>query len=425
MRIDVVTLFPGMFESVLGSSILRRAAESVADPAAPDDPSRARAPVVSYHLHDIRAWTQDRHGKVDKPPFGGGPGMVMQCQPLWDAVTAVAAMDPRPAQRVLLSPQGRTLTQDLALTLAALPRLLMICGHYEGIDERVLDRLRDDRAGGGLLEVSIGDYVLSGGELAAMVLMDVVVRLLPGALGDDASAQTESFSAATGGGLDYPHYTKPRVWDGRAVPEALLSGDHARIRAWRVEQSRRRTAERRPDLLAPSAGKEPIVVLRDPRSGEDPQISRVHREAFGREAEARLVESLRRQSQLVIDLVAVVDDQIVGHVALSPMRLEGQPSIHGYIGLGPVAVMPGHQCRGIGAALVREAVARARAAAIRAVFVLGDPAWYRRFGFEPAALHGFAGNYDAVDDFQILVLRPPIPDAHRGRVHYAPAFAGV
>ncbi len=251
MRIDVLTLFPEMFESVLSTSILKRAADPALYVEDDEDTFPASPPVqapVSYHLHDIRHWTTDKHGKVDKAPFGGGPGMVMQCQPVWDAAVAVSQMDPHVPTRLLMSPQGRTLAQALVEELATRPRLMILCGHYEGIDERVIDKLRDDEPRGGLIEVSIGDYVLSGGELAAMVLIDAVVRLIPGVLGDDASSHHESFSTGCGGRLDYPQYTKPRVWEGLEVPPVLLSGDHARIAAWRAEQSRQRTGQRRPDL---------------------------------------------------------------------------------------------------------------------------------------------------------------------------------
>mgnify|MGYP005838534925 CR=1 FL=1 len=234
MRIDVLTLFPEMFPGVLGASIIKRA---------------AAAGAVTFGVHDIRQWTVNKHGKVDAPPFGGGPGMVMQCQPVWDALEAVRAMDAAPPLPIVLTPQGQPLTQPRVEQLAALPRLLLVCGHYEGIDERVLDRLRDE---GDMLELSIGDYVLSGGEVAAMVVIDAVVRLLPGVLGDATSAHHESFASGAGGQLDYPHYAKPRQWDGRDVPDVLLSGDHAKIAAWRAEQSRLRTAQRRPDLVSAS-----------------------------------------------------------------------------------------------------------------------------------------------------------------------------
>lgn len=241
MRIDVLTLFPEMFAGVLGSSILKRAAEPV---SLPDRPEQVRPPVVSYHLHNIRDYTTDKHQKVDKPPYGGGPGMVIQCQPVWDAVQAVEAMAPMPAQRVLMSPAGRRFDQALADELATLPRLLIIAGHYEGFDQRVIDKLDP-------LEISIGDYVLTGGELPAMVLIDAVVRLIPGTLGDGSSTHHESFSAGANRLLDYPHYTRPPQWMGMDVPEVLLSGNHAQIEKWRREQALERTRQRRPDLLEP------------------------------------------------------------------------------------------------------------------------------------------------------------------------------
>lgn len=214
-------------------------------------PARAvRAGVASIHATDVRAFTLNKHGKTDDRPFGGGPGMVMTCQPLWDAVHAAEALDPRPATRILLTPQGQPMTQGTVEELSQLPRLLLIAGHYEGIDERVIEALAP-------IEVSIGDFVLSGGELAAMVLIDAVIRLLPGALGDDASTASESFGRSEGeeeGGqrlLDCPHYTKPREWMGRSVPEVLVSGDHGKVDAWRLDQRQRRTLERRPDLMRP------------------------------------------------------------------------------------------------------------------------------------------------------------------------------
>jgi tRNA (guanine37-N1)-methyltransferase len=234
LRIDVLTTFPEMFGEgaggVLGTSI----------------PARARkAGLVEWHAADVRAFATDKHQKTDDRPFGGGPGMVMLCQPMWDAVMAVEARDPRPATRVLLTPQGRVLKQELVEELSRKPRLLLIAGHYEGIDERVIEALEP-------MEVSLGDYVLSGGELAALVLMDAVIRLLPGALGHESSAAEDSFSATGPKGerlLDCPHYTKPRVWMGREVPPVLLSGDHGAIAKWRLEQKIERTRRRRPELM--------------------------------------------------------------------------------------------------------------------------------------------------------------------------------
>lgn len=244
MRIDILTTFPEMFSpeppAALGVSI----------------PGRARrAGLVEWHATDIRAYTTDKHRKTDDRPFGGGPGMVMMCQPLWDAVQAAEGLDARPATRLLMTPQGEPLTQETVEGLARLPRLLLIAGHYEGIDERVIEKLAPR-------EISVGDYVLSGGELAAMVLIDAVVRLIPGALGDGESAASESFTplASTSGRpesrgpegsrlLDCPHYTRPREWMGLTVPEVLVSGNHREVSNWRLEQRLIRTRERRPDLL--------------------------------------------------------------------------------------------------------------------------------------------------------------------------------
>jgi tRNA (guanine37-N1)-methyltransferase len=240
MRIDVLTLFPEMFPAVLETSIIGRA--------------RA-AQRVEIALHNIRDWADNKHNKVDDRPFGGGPGMVMMCQPLYDAVIAVEQMDARPALRVLLSPQGERLAQPRVEELASVERLLLIAGHYEGIDERVIEELQP-------LEISVGDFVVSGGELPAMLLIDAVVRLLPGVLGHEDSAAEDSFAlrnvsgaeAATHAGeqrlLDCPHYTRPREWKGREVPDVLISGDHGAVERWRQEQMLRRTCERRPDLLA-------------------------------------------------------------------------------------------------------------------------------------------------------------------------------
>ena len=229
MRIDILTLFPAMFEAPLHTSIIGRAHE---------------AGVLETHVHDIRDWADNKHNKVDDRPFGGGPGMVMMCQPLYDAVLAVEDMDPRRAQRVLLTPQGRRTTQKTVETLASEARLLLIAGHYEGIDERVIETLAP-------LELSIGDYVLSGGEIPALVLVDAITRLLPGALGHEASAMEDSFSLTDPTGqplLDTPHYTRPRSWEGMEVPEVLISGDHGAVAEWRQAQRLERTNARRPDL---------------------------------------------------------------------------------------------------------------------------------------------------------------------------------
>lgn len=260
LRIDILTLFPAMVETVLATSIPGRAAASG---------------VAEYHVHDVREHADNPHRKVDDRPFGGGPGMVMSCQPLWDCVRAAEAADERPARRILMTPQGTPFRQDTAEALSRERRLLIVAGHYEGIDERVIEALAPE-------ELSVGDYVLSGGELPALVLVDAVVRLLPGALGHEDSAAEDSFatrewpagtrSATTekdddsaGGGrtvrlLDCPHYTRPRVWNGRAVPDVLLSGDHEAVARWRWDQMLERTRRRRPDLLEED--------VRDPWTGK-------------------------------------------------------------------------------------------------------------------------------------------------------------
>lgn len=238
MRIDVLTLFPEACEPFFEASVLGRA---------------RRSGRVTINCHNIRDYTTDPHRKVDDRPFGGGPGMVMMCQPVVDAVEAVEKQADEPATRVLLTPQGRRLDQRIVEQLSTRPRLLLVAGHYEGFDERIRECLAP-------MELSVGDYVLSGGEAAAMVVVDAVVRLLPGVLGDETSTQEESFSSRhvpaendakdDESFLEYPHYTRPRVFRELEVPEVLLCGDHARIKAWRADQALQRTVERRPDLVA-------------------------------------------------------------------------------------------------------------------------------------------------------------------------------
>jgi tRNA (guanine37-N1)-methyltransferase len=223
LRIDILTLFPEMFVPILGTSIPKRAADKG---------------LVEYNLTNIRDFATDAHKSVDDRPFGGGPGMVMMCQTLFDAVEHTERQDPRNATRIILSPQGRVFNQELAAELSGKERLLLIAGHYEGFDERIIEGLQP-------LEVSIGDYVLSGGELAAMVIVDAVVRLLPGALGAEDGAADETFAD---GLIEYPQYTRPREYRGMTVPDVLLSGDHKKIAKWRLEQRKLRTQQRRPDL---------------------------------------------------------------------------------------------------------------------------------------------------------------------------------
>lgn len=223
MRIDILTLFPEMFAGVLGSSIIKRACD---------------AGVVDIAVTDIRTFTVEKHGKVDDTPFGGGPGMVMACQPVFDAVQHVQGLAGPPGRVVLMSPQGRVFSQEIARELAGYPRLILVAGHYEGFDDRIATGLAED-------EISLGDFVLSGGEVPALAVVDAVVRLLPGALGSADSTHEESFSE---GLLEYPQYTRPREFRGMGVPEILLSGDHAKIAAWRQEQAEQRTQQRRADL---------------------------------------------------------------------------------------------------------------------------------------------------------------------------------
>jgi tRNA (guanine37-N1)-methyltransferase len=227
MRIDVMTLFPEMFESPMSHSIIKRARE---------------AGVAEIVLNNIRDFSKDKHKKVDDRPYGGGPGMVMMCQPVFDCFERVLKQADEKPRVILFTPQGKPFTQNLAAEFAKEKRLLLISGHYEGFDERI-------RIGLNAEQISIGDYVLSGGELAAMVVIDAVVRLLPGALGDNDSAADETFSNSAGGGLEYPQYTRPEVFRNMKVPEVLLSGHHGEIEKWRRQQSRERTRQSRPDLL--------------------------------------------------------------------------------------------------------------------------------------------------------------------------------
>ena len=228
MRIDVLTLFPGMFAGPFDESIVRRARDSGQ---------------LEVRLTDIRDFAIDRHRTVDDTPYGGGPGMVMKPDPVFAAVESVRRADSRV---VLLSPRGRLFRQPIAVELSRLPHLVLICGHYEGVDERVSLHLVDD-------ELSIGDYILTGGELAAMVVIDAVARLLPGVLGAHQSILEESHSA---GLLEYPHYTRPAEYRGWRVPEVLLSGHHGEIHRWRREQALERTRRQRPDLLLTSGSEE-------------------------------------------------------------------------------------------------------------------------------------------------------------------------
>ena len=235
MRIDILTLFPEMFDCVLSASMLGRAQVNG---------------LIDIRVHNIRDYTDNKHRKADDYPFGGGAGLVMMAQPIYDCMDAV--LEGGSARRILMTPRGRTLNQKIAKELSAEDRLVLLCGHYEGVDERVMNIIDD--------EISVGDYVLTGGELPAMLLVDCVSRLIPGVLGSEESAADESFSENL---LEYPQYTRPASFRGMDVPEVLLNGHHAKIQAWRQEQARLKTALNRPDLLTESTDKGETIEAPD------------------------------------------------------------------------------------------------------------------------------------------------------------------
>jgi tRNA (guanine37-N1)-methyltransferase len=249
MRFDILTLFPEIFSGYLGQSLLKLAIESG---------------LVQVNLHNIRDWAQGKHKVVDDRPYGGGPGMLLKVEPVVECVEAVQAMakPENAAQRghlIMLTPTGRKLTQSVVEEVAVHKRLLLLCGRYEGFDDRIRQILKPD-------EISIGDYILGGGEVPAMVLIDAVIRLVPGVLGDEDSARCDSFSANSSGGerlLEAGHYTRPREYRGLTVPEVLVSGDHEAIARWRAEQSLQLTGERRSDLLA---NQQPKMAENSPQS---------------------------------------------------------------------------------------------------------------------------------------------------------------
>lgn len=225
MRFDIMTLFPEIFSGYLGQSLLKKAID---------------ADLVDIRLWNFRDWTKDKHHTIDDRPYGGGPGMLMMCEPVFDCVEAVRAKSSPEGLLVMMSPQGRPLDQSLVEELAAQPRLLIMCGRYEGFDDRINQGLKP-------LEISAGDFICNGGEVPAMLLVDTVIRLVPGVLGDETSHKYDSFSNQ--GLLEYPQYTRPRNFRGMEVPEILLSGDHEKIAIWRHEQSLERTRQKRGDLL--------------------------------------------------------------------------------------------------------------------------------------------------------------------------------
>jgi len=225
IRFDVLTLFPGIFDGYLHQSLLKRAID---------------AGLVQIHLWNFRDWAKDRHQTVDEPPYGGGPGMLLRCEPIFDCVEDVQQKVSPPGRLLMLTPQGRKLDQPLIEELSTAERLLLLCGRYEGFDDRIVQGLAP-------LEVSMGDFICNGGEIPAMLVIDAVIRLIPGVLGDETSAKYDSFSSA--GRLEYPQYTRPREYRGMTVPEVLLSGNHGAIAVWREQQSLERTRQRRNDLL--------------------------------------------------------------------------------------------------------------------------------------------------------------------------------
>ena len=224
MRIDIMTLFPDMCRAYLGASIIGRARE---------------AGKVQIECTDIRDYTQDKHRRVDDSPYGGGMGMIMQAQPIYDCYMDLCKKTGARPHLIYLTPQGKTLTQQRVKEFAKLDYIALLCGHYEGVDERVIQELQPE-------EISVGDYVLTGGELPALIVADAVSRMIPGVLSSDECFTEESHYSSL---LEYPQYTRPYVWHGRQVPEVLITGHHANVEAWRREQSLIRTAERRPDML--------------------------------------------------------------------------------------------------------------------------------------------------------------------------------
>lgn len=224
MKIDVLSLFPEMFTNVLNASIMKKAQEKGA---------------VTFGLTNFRDFAENKHSKVDDYPFGGGAGMVLMPQPIFSAIEHLKKDNSTVPRVIMMTPQGKRFDQETAVALAEEEHLIFLCGHYEGFDERIREAVVTD-------ELSIGDYVLTGGELASMVMIDSIVRLLPGVLGNGVSAVTDSFSD---GLIEHPHYTRPRTFNGLSVPDVLLSGDHAKIEQWRLRESLKRTLERRPDLL--------------------------------------------------------------------------------------------------------------------------------------------------------------------------------
>jgi len=242
MRFDVLTLFPALFDGFVSQSLLKKAIDRE---------------LLSVHLHDMRQWSNDKHNKVDDRPYGGGPGMVLRVGPVVECAEAVQAMAEPQGRLILLSPQGRKLDQTLVEELASEPRLTLLCGRYEGFDQRVSEILQPE-------EISLGDYILNGGEVAAMAIIEAVSRLVPGVIGDDDSPAFDSFSSGNRL-LDFAQYTRPREYRGHAVPDVLLSGNHEQVARWRAEQSLHKTQTKRADLIQPTTHQPATPNANQPR----------------------------------------------------------------------------------------------------------------------------------------------------------------
>lgn len=425
LRIDVLTLFPEMFPAVLGTSILKRAAAHIPDPA---NPQQVRPPVAEYHVHNIRDWSADaKHQRVDAPPYGGGPGMVIQCQPVWNAMQGITAKHPAAPRRVFVTPKGKPLTQSIAADLATSQGLVILCGHYEGLDERVLEHLRNDDQGGGLEEISLGDFVLSGGELPALVLIDAVVRLLPGALGHADSARDDSFAQGAKGLLDHPHFTRPPTWEGRDVPAVLQSGDHAAIDAWRAHAAEQLTAARRPDLLglahegdpAPAAA---VIVLRE-ATGDDQaailQLAQDHPHPASTTPDhaphlspAGLADLLAGPDAIT-SILAEQNGRLIAHLPLIALGHATETATRGLLALGPITVHCDYWTPALHRALLHEAARQARDARAARLFAFDTPTLLAELGFTPASDDGFSTPYEQsgliAHTLDLKIRRPVTP----------------
>jgi tRNA (guanine37-N1)-methyltransferase len=358
MRVDVLTLFPAAFAGPLDVSIVGRARQ---------------AGLLDLYVHDIREHATDRHRSVDDYPFGGGQGMVMRVDVLVAALEHVTALDERPARVVYLTPQGRRLDDRMVRDLASADRLILVCGRYEGVDERFVEGWVDD-------EVSVGDFIVTGGELPAMLVIDAVARHLPGALGDEVSAEDESFS---GGLLEHPHYTRPASFRGRDVPPVLLSGDHAAIERWRSEQRVARTAARRPDLLPDvlperPARKQAGARIRAGQAADDGEAAlALWREAALADVPATggaLERWLARDPELFV--VAVRGRRLVG------AGLAGWDGRMGHLYF--LAVDTGERRKGLGRALLEELEARLWRRGCRRALAITPPTAEGRLFLEKA-----------------------------------------